>query len=74
MRDDAGETERLPSLGLGATVVRPVKGKSEIPGIVEPEVWVLKVPSPESWKHPGKKRSEKWFYFPSAQNFVRRRE
>lgn len=54
MRDDAGETERLPSLGLGATVVRPVKGKSEIPGFVWPEVWVAKLSSPESWKRPGK--------------------
>ena len=33
MRDDAGETERLPNFGLGATVVRPVKGKSEFSGL-----------------------------------------
>ena len=32
MRDDAGETERLPFFGLGATVVRLVKGKTTIPG------------------------------------------
>jgi hypothetical protein len=39
MRSDAGETERLPSFGLGATVAGPVKGKTKFLAL-PPEVWI----------------------------------
>ena len=41
MRSDAGETERLPDKGLGATVVRPVKVKQNSGTIARPEVWIV---------------------------------
>ena len=46
MRSDAGETERLPKSGPGATVVRPVKGKIKFPAMVWPEVWMANAIQP----------------------------